>query len=54
VSATGLPAVEQNTGIDSEPVAQYYGAASNSLVGSAALVDRDGSLALFVDVRAVD
>jgi hypothetical protein len=38
--------------VGAEPVAQYYRAASNTLVGSAALVDRDGVLVLFVDVRA--
>jgi hypothetical protein len=36
-----------------EAVAQYYHAASNSLVGDAALVERGGALVLFVDVRGV-
>jgi hypothetical protein len=40
--------------VGAEPVAQYYRAASNTLVGSAALVVRDGVQVLFVDVRAVD
>jgi hypothetical protein len=39
--------------VGSEVVAQYYRAASNSLVGNAALVERGGALVLFVDVRAV-
>jgi hypothetical protein len=39
--------------VASEVVAQYYHAASNSLVGNAALVERGGALVLFVDVRGV-
>jgi hypothetical protein len=51
------PTTDGSEGLDSlvgdEPVARYYRAESATLVGSAALVERDGALVLFVDVQAV-
>lgn len=37
-----------------ENVVEYLGAASDTLTASAAIVDRDGTAVLFVDVRAAD
>jgi hypothetical protein len=54
----GYGAVEERSeeldgAVGSEDVAQYYRAASNTLVGNAALVERGSALVLFIDVRAV-
>ena len=39
--------------LEGENVIEYLGAASTTLVASAAIVERDGEAVLFVDVRAV-
>jgi len=46
------PSTELAPALDGENVIEYLGAASDTLVASAAIVERDGQIVLFVDVRS--
>jgi hypothetical protein len=48
------PSDELAPELEGENVVEYLGAASDTVVASAAIVERDGDAVLFVDVRSAD
>jgi hypothetical protein len=52
-ASADLPSAELAPAVEDQNVVEYLAAASDTLEASAAIVDRDGDVVLFVDVRAV-